>query len=89
MRVTPDLSVIAENLSLSVITVIPQDASKPGIIDACIHTLSRHQIGLRQIFVTDPHLSESPRLVIIADGKMPAGVIDELRELPVVKKLVF
>ncbi len=89
MRATPDLSVIAEKLSLSVITVIPVDARKPGIIDACIHTLSQHQIGLRQIFVTDPHLSEEPRLVIIAEGKMPPGVIDELRELPVVKKLIF
>ncbi|PWR75738.1 regulator of amino acid metabolism, contains ACT domain protein [Methanospirillum stamsii] len=89
MRATPDLSVIAENLSLSVITVIPQDASKPGVVEACIHTLSTHQIGLRQIFVTDPHLSEAPRLVIIAEGKIPAGVIDELRDLPVVKKLIF
>ena len=89
MRATPDLSVIAGNLSLSVITVIPQDASKPGIVDACIHVLSRHQIGLRQVFVTDPHLSEEPRLVIIAEGKMPPGVIDEIRELPVGKRLIF
>ncbi|HOW04632.1 regulator of amino acid metabolism, contains ACT domain protein [Methanospirillum hungatei] len=89
MRATPDLSVIAESLSLSVITVIPQDASRPGIVDACIHILSSHNIGLRQVFVTDPHLSEEPRLVIIAEGKMPPGVIDELRELPVVKRLIL
>ncbi len=89
MRATPDLSVIAENLSLTVITVIPQDASKPGVVNACIQVLSSHNIGLHQVFVTDPHLSEEPRLVIIAEGKMPPGVIDELRELPVVKRLIF
>lgn len=89
MRATPDLSVIAENLTLSVITIIPQDASQPGIVDACIHTLSKHQIGLRQIFVTDPHLSEEPRLVIIAEGKIPSVVLDEMRELPVVKRLIL
>lgn len=89
MRATPDLSVIAENLSLSVITIIPQDARRPGIVDACIHVLSSHNVGLRQVFVTDPHLSEEPRLVIIAEGKMPAGVIDEIRDLPVVKRLIF
>ena len=89
MRATPDLSVIAENLSLTVITVIPQDASKPGVVNACIQVLSSHNIGLRQVFVTEPHLSEEPRLVIIAEGKMPPGVIDELRELPVVKRLIF
>ena len=60
-----------------------------GINNACIHILSSHNIGLRQVFVTDPHLSEEPRLVIIAEGKMPPGVIDELRELPVVKRLIF
>lgn len=89
MRATPDLSVIAGSLSLSVITVIPRNASEPGVVDACIHILSSHQIGLRQVFVTDPHLSEEPKLVIIAEGRMPVGVIDEIRDLPVVKKLIF
>ena len=89
MRATPDLSVIAENLSLSVITIMPRDASQPGIVDACIHTLSKYKIGLRQIFVTDSVLSEDPRLVIITEGKIPAVVLDEIRELPVVKRLIL
>jgi hypothetical protein len=88
-RATPDLSVIAENLSLSVIIIIPQDASQPGIVDACIHTLSKYKIGLRQIFVTDSRLSEEPRLVIITEGKIPSVVLDEIRELPVVKRLIL
>ncbi len=89
MRATPDLSLIAEYLRLSVITIIPQDAREVGIVDACIRVLSRHQIGLRQIFVTDPHLCEEPRLVIIAEERIPAEVIDELRALPQVRRLIL
>jgi hypothetical protein len=89
MRATPDLSLIADKLSLSVITILPDDARKPGIVDACIHVLSSHNIGIRQVFVTDPHLSEEPRLVIITEGRVPASVIEDLRSLPVVRRLIL
>lgn len=89
MRATPDLSLIADKLHLSVITILPEDATKSGIVDACIHVLSSHGIGIRQLFVTDPHLSEDPRLVIITESRIPASAIDELRSLPVVRRLIL
>ncbi|HWQ67635.1 MAG TPA: regulator of amino acid metabolism, contains ACT domain protein [Methanospirillum sp.] len=89
MRATPDLTLIADHLSLSVITILPDDATRPGIVDACIHILSNHGIGIRQVFVTDPHLSEEPRLVIITEKLIPAQVIEELRALPVVRKIIL
>lgn len=89
MRATPDLSLIADKLSLSVITILPDDAKKTGIVDACIHTLSSHNIGIRQVFVTDPHLSEEPRLVIITESRIPAVVIEEMRTLPCVRRLIL
>jgi uncharacterized protein len=89
MRATPDLTLIADKLSLSVITILPDDATKPGIVDACIHVLSSHGIGIRQLFVTDPHLSEDPRLVIITERMIPAAVIEDLRALPVVRRLIL
>ncbi len=89
MRVTPDLTLIADRLSLSVITILPDDATRPGIVDACIHVLSSHGIGIRQVFVTDPHLSEEPRLVIITENRIPAPVIESLRSLPVVRRLIL
>jgi len=89
MRATPDLTLIADKLSLSVITILPDDATKTGIVDSCIHVLSSHGIGIRQVFVTDPHLSEEPRLVIITENRIPASVIEDLRALPVVRRLIL
>ena len=89
MRATPDLTLIADKLSLSVITILPDDATKAGIVDACIHVLSLHGVGIRQLFVTDPLLSEDPRLVIITERSIPAQVIEDLRALPVVRRLIL
>ncbi len=89
MRATPDLTLIADKLSLSVITILPTDATRSGIVDSCIHVLSSHGVGIRQLFVTDPHLSEDPRLVIITESRIPAPVIEELRNLPTVRRLIL
>ena len=89
MRVTPDLSNVAESLGLTVITVLPKNASERGIVGAAVRVLSGHSLSIRQIFVTDPQLSEEPKLVIIVDEVLPHGVIEEIRSLPQVKKVII
>ena len=89
MRVTPDLSNVAESLGLTVITVLPKNASERGIVGAAVRVLSGHSLSIRQIFVTDPQLSEEPKLVIIVDEVLPHGVIEEIRALPQVKKVII
>lgn len=89
MRATPDLSKVAESLGLTVITILPTDAHEKGIVGAAVRVLSEHDLAIRQIFVTDPYFAESPRLVIILDDPLPIGVIEELRTLPQVQKLVI
>ncbi|TAJ44720.1 regulator of amino acid metabolism, contains ACT domain protein [Methanofollis fontis] len=89
MRATPDLSQVADFLGLTVITIIPPDAQQRGIVGAAVDILSRHNLAIRQIFVTDPYLVEAPKLVIILDEPLPVGVVEELRALPQVKQLIF
>jgi uncharacterized protein len=89
MRATPDLSNVAESLGLSVITVLPKNASERGIVGAAVRVLSGHNLSIRQIFVTDPQFSEEPKLVIIVDQLLPHGVIEEIRALPQVKKVII
>jgi predicted regulator of amino acid metabolism with ACT domain len=57
MRATPDLSNVAESLGLTVITVLPKNASERGIVGAAVRVLSGHNLSIRQIFVTDPQFS--------------------------------
>src|SRR5512137_1543507 len=58
MRATPDLSRVAETLGYTVIIVLPRDANEKGIVGAAVRVLTEHNLSIRQIFVTDPQLSE-------------------------------
>lgn len=89
MRATPDLSIVAEHLGLSVITITVDDARAKGIVLGAVRALTDHDLAIRQIFVTDPYLAEEPKLVVIVDGALPPGVIEELRALPHVRRLTL
>jgi hypothetical protein len=89
IRATPDLSQLTGTLGLSSITVLPQDAREKGIVSAAVGVISGHNLNIRQIFVTDPQLSEEPRLVIIIEGEIPGEVIEAIRKLPQVKQVIL
>ncbi|MGC9434791.1 MAG: regulator of amino acid metabolism, contains ACT domain protein [Methanomicrobiales archaeon] len=89
MRATPDLSRVAEKLGLSVITLLPTDARKKGIVGNAVRVLVEHDLGIRQIFVTDPQMSEDPKLVMIVEGPVPAQLYEDLRALPDVRTLII
>ncbi len=89
LRVTPDLTDVAKNLGLSVITILPNNAGDKNIVASAVDVLASYDLPLRQIFVTDPYVVETPRLVIIIDGVIPAEAIQKLRNLPTVRSLIL
>jgi len=89
MRVTPDLSGVADHLGLSVMTIYPRDATEKGIVSNAVRIVSEAGLSIRQIYVTDPHLSEDPKLVIIIEGYFPPFVIETVRHLPQVRNIVL
>ncbi len=89
LRATPDVSRIAESLGLTVITVMPGDAAQKGVVGEAVKVIADNGISIRQIFVTDSHLSEDPKLVIVVDEALPSSVYEALRALPQVRKLII
>ena len=89
LRATPDLSHVAENLGLSVLTILPRNAQEKGIVSSTVKVLADADVNIRQIFVTDPYLAEDPKLVIIIDDVLPLGVIETIRSLPQVRQVIF
>ncbi|MDO8842653.1 MAG: regulator of amino acid metabolism, contains ACT domain protein [Methanocalculus sp.] len=89
IRVTPDLSLVAEALGLAIITLIPKNATDKHIVASAVSILDRYDLSIRQLFVTDPILAEEPKLVMIIDGPLPHGVVEDLRDLPQVKRLIL
>ncbi|MDO9323979.1 MAG: regulator of amino acid metabolism, contains ACT domain protein [Methanoregula sp.] len=89
MRATPDLSRVGESLGFTVITILPRNANERGIVGAAVRVLSDHLLSIQQIFVTDAHFSEEPKLVIIVEEPLPLGVIEKIRALPQVKQIIL
>ncbi|WP_460007306.1 regulator of amino acid metabolism, contains ACT domain protein [Methanogenium cariaci] len=89
LRATPDVSRIAASLGLTVITILPDDAAQKGVVGEAVKVIADNGISIRQIFVTDSHLSEDPKLVIVVDESLPPFVYEGLRALPQVKKLII
>ena len=89
LRATPDLTQVADALGLAVITIYPKDAAQKGIVGAAVKVITDHNLSIRQIFVTDPVLSEDPKLVVILESNLPATVYEELRSLHQVRRIVI
>ncbi|MCP1715236.1 putative regulator of amino acid metabolism with ACT domain [Methanocalculus alkaliphilus] len=89
IRVTPDLSRVAEDLGLAVITLLPKNAADKHIVASVVNILAGYDIPIRQLFVTDPVYAEEPKLVVIIDGALPHGVAEDLRKLPQVMRLIL
>ncbi|NYT05946.1 MAG: regulator of amino acid metabolism, contains ACT domain protein [Methanomicrobiales archaeon] len=89
LRATPDISRVAESLGLTVITILPKNAQQKGIVGAAVNVLAGYDLSIRQIFVTDPLLSEDPKLVIVVDEPLPGTVYEELKALPAVRQLII
>jgi predicted regulator of amino acid metabolism with ACT domain len=89
MRATPDLSQVAEALGLSSFTVLPRNAQEKGIVSAVLRSVQSRSLTIRQIFVTDPYFAEEPKLVVIIDGRIPKGLVEEIRALPQVKQVII
>ncbi|HUU74717.1 MAG TPA: regulator of amino acid metabolism, contains ACT domain protein [Methanoregulaceae archaeon] len=89
MRATPDLSQVADSMGLSVMTIIPKNAMEKGIVGSAVRVIVENDLNIRQIFVTDPHLSAEPKLVIITDEGFPPEVIEGIRKLQQVKRVIL
>ncbi|MDD4127358.1 MAG: regulator of amino acid metabolism, contains ACT domain protein, partial [Methanomicrobium sp.] len=60
-----------------------------GIVGAAVAVLTKHNLSISQIFVTDSQLSEDPKLVIIVEKNPPSAVYEELRQLPQIRQIII
>lgn len=78
----------ARGLGLGVLEVFPEDAAKPGVLSEITAAVAEARIPVRQAFAEDPYLAEEARLTLITGRPVPARVIEKLRQLPSVKRVV-
>ena len=68
---------------------IRAEAKKRGIVAVVAKILADDKITIRQITADDPQLFPDPVMTIIVDGKLKAGTLRKLRELPVAKSILI
>ncbi len=79
----------ARYLGMDTIIVIPEDARKPGIVAEITSKIAKYGLSIRQLFAEDPESVEEPKLIIVVDGKVPPELIDELRSMTDVKRVIL
>jgi len=83
----PSLMDLAPVLDLSVLSVAVADASEGGIVADVSGLLAHREITIRQIISEDPEFTDAPRLYVITDDPIPGDALNQLHELPYVRKL--
>ena len=78
---------IARHLDLGVAEITPTNARMPGILADSATLLAERNISIRQAIVDDPELSPEPKLVLIAERKIPGDLIPELLKVKGVSKV--
>jgi len=62
---------------------IDADPNTVGLAAKVTSVLARHKVGIRQIITDDPDLYPEPKMMVVAEGKLPRAVVEELRALRV------
>lgn len=83
----PSLMDLAPVIDLSTLTIAVTDAGQEGIVASVTGLLAENGISIRQTVSEDPEFTDEPRLYIVTDEPVPGSVLNELRELPFVRKL--
>ncbi|MBC7219196.1 MAG: chorismate mutase [Hadesarchaea archaeon] len=78
----------AQQLGLGVIEIIPEDASRPGILKEVTGVIAQFGLSIRQSVADDPNFVPQPKLTIITDEPVKGEVIEALRKLPSVRSVI-
>jgi predicted regulator of amino acid metabolism with ACT domain len=83
----PSLMDLAPVLDLHVLTVDVTDTERPGIVADITGLIADRGISMRQTVSEDPEFAVDPKLYIITDRALPGDLLNEIRELPYVRKI--
>ena len=83
------LSDVAPDIGCSVIEIIPEDASEPGILADITQVIFIAGISIRQAVVDDRGNKNEARLIAVLDGQLPPVYIPRLRSCRGVKSIIL
>lgn len=82
---TLHLKDVAPHLDCGVIEIIPDDASRPGILAGVSSVISERGISIRQAIVEDPDFIDEARLFVVTETRVPGELLAPLQAVEGVK----
>ncbi len=89
LQPTALLKDVAPVMGWSAIEIIPTDAHTPGILADVAGVIADAGISIRQAIVSDPELSEEPRLFVVTEGSVPPELIPRIKACRGVKSILI
>lgn len=78
---------VARQLGLGVVEITAEDPNKVGILAGAAGLLAKAGINVRQALVGDPEIEPDPKLILIAQEKIPGSVIQDMLKIDGVAKV--
>jgi chorismate mutase len=79
----------AKALGMGIIEIVPEDASRPGIIKDVAEKISKFGVSIRQAIADDPKLTPQPKLTIVTDRPLSGEVLEAIRQISYIKSVVL
>ena len=90
LRPIADMSSASSKLlNLGVIEIKAEDPSKPGIIRDIVKIIADRGIGIRQVIVNDPIISEDPIATIVTERPLESEILMEMKKVNGVDTVSF
>jgi predicted regulator of amino acid metabolism with ACT domain len=74
---------------MGIIEIVPEDASRPGIIKDVAEKISKFGVSIRQAIADDPKLTPQPKLTIVTDRPLSGEVLEAIRQISYIKSVVL
>lgn len=87
-RCTALLSEVAPMIGCTALEIVPDDASRPGLISIITGVIADAGVSLRQAVVEEQD-GEQSHLILVLDGQLPSQYLPKIRSLDGVKSLII
>ena len=89
LRPVCNLGMASSKVGMGVIEILPDSASRSGIIAGVADIIAKEKISIRQVIGDDPDLVEDPKAIIVTDVPVPPGMLARIKSVPGVKAVVI
>ncbi len=88
LKPVSNLSEAGSRMGFGVIQIIPENATKSGIIAGVISVISENDISIKEVITDDPDMIENPKAIIVTAVPLSGEIINKIKGINGVRGIV-